>query len=482
MSHLHLSINELCTLYKESKTKPSDVVQEAFKKIDSNNELINAVIRTLKEKALEEAREYDSYYASNKEGKLLAGVPIIIKDNIAIKDIEVTAGSKILQSFVSPYNATVINKLKDAGAIIIGQANMDEFAMGSSNERSYYGVCKNPWNTECVPGGSSGGSAAAVAAGYSSIALGSDTGGSIRQPAAFCGVVGLKPTYGRVSRNGLFAYGSSLDQIGPLCHHVDDAKLILDIIEGKDSYDMTTANESLYDNSVKELKGLKIGLPKEFFDVSKGLDSAVAECIQASIDKLKEQGAEVVEVSLPILDYVIPTYYVIANCEASSNLSRYDSIRYGYRHDDIDDLFSSYKKTRQEGFGAEVKNRIMLGTFALSAGYYDAYYKKAELIRADMRSMVNDIFNEVDIIMGPTTPSTAFKIGDKIEDPLSMYMQDIYTTFVNLISNPALSIPCGKVDDMPVGLQMIAPHYKDHQLLSVAKAIESNQDWKPLNV
>ena len=482
MSKLRLSIKQIRSEFKNGNLKPSALLNEAWEQIDKKNSELNAIIRTNKESADKEAIHYDELYEQNKcESLPLAGIPIIIKDNIALKGVEVTGGSKILKNFIAPYDATVIKKLKKAGAIIIAQANMDEFAMGSSNENSSYGPCKNPWDTSCVPGGSSGGSAAAVAAGFAPIALGSDTGGSIRQPAAFCGVVGLKPTYGRVSRSGLFAYGSSLDQIGPLTNNVNDAEEILKIIQGKDKYDSTTSEVKDIATKVPNLNELRIGLPKEFFDTAKGLDSKNAEKLHQIIDRLKEAGATIKEVSLPILDYVIPTYYVIANCEASSNLSRYDSIRYGHRTESAPDLLTSYKNTRQEGFGSEVKNRIMLGTFALSAGYYDAYYKKAEIIRADMRAMMQSIFKEVDIILGPTTPNTAFKIGEKTEDPLSMYMQDIYTTFVNLVSNPALSVPCDKINNMPVGIQLIADHYREDILFSVARSIESLREWEGLN-
>jgi aspartyl-tRNA(Asn)/glutamyl-tRNA(Gln) amidotransferase subunit A len=482
LSKLRLSIDQIRSEFKNGNLKPSALLNEAWQIIDQKNPELNAIIRTNKESANKDALHYDELYAKNKcESLPLAGIPIIIKDNIALKGSEVTGGSKILKNFISPYDATVIKKLKIAGAIIIAQSNMDEFAMGSSNENSAYGPCKNPWDTTCVPGGSSGGSAAAVAAGFAPIALGSDTGGSIRQPAAFCGVVGLKPTYGRVSRSGLFAYASSLDQIGPLTNNVDDAEAILNVIQGKDKYDSTTTEVKESDTKPPELKELRIGLPKEFFDTKKGLDPKNAEKLQLMINKLKDAGATIKEISLPILDYVIPTYYVIANCEASSNLSRYDSIRYGHRTESAPDLLTSYKKSRQEGFGVEVKNRIMLGTFALSAGYYDAYYKKAELIRADMRAMMKSIFEDVDIILGPTSPNTAFKIGEKTEDPLSMYMQDIYTTFVNLVSNPALSVPCDKLNDMPVGIQLIADHNREDILFSVARTIESLRDWKGLN-
>jgi aspartyl-tRNA(Asn)/glutamyl-tRNA(Gln) amidotransferase subunit A len=482
LSNLRLSIEKLRTEYLAKNLKPSEVIKQAFETIAGKDKSFNAIVRLNKAEAEKEALEYDQKYNEGKCDSLnLAGIPIIIKDNIAIKDIEVTGGSKILKKFISPYNATVIRKLKEAGAIIIAQANMDEFAMGSSNENSAYGPCRNPWNSDCVPGGSSGGSAAAVAAGYAPVALGSDTGGSIRQPASFCGVVGLKPTYGRVSRYGLFAYASSLDQIGPITNSVDDAKIIMDVIKGKDEKDSTTAMVDDTNKTIPDISNLKIGLPKEFFDTSKGLDPQNAAKLSELIEKLKEAGATVKEVSLPILDYVIPTYYVIANCEASSNLSRYDSIRYGYRTEAAPNLLSSYKNTRNEGFGAEVKNRVMLGTFALSAGYYDAYYKKAEMIRADMRKMMHTIFNEVDVILGPTSPNTAFKIGEKTEDPLSMYMQDIYTTFVNLVSNPAMSIPCATLNDLPVGVQLISDHYREDIIFSVAKKIEELRDWEGLS-
>ncbi|MBF0196896.1 MAG: Asp-tRNA(Asn)/Glu-tRNA(Gln) amidotransferase subunit GatA [Planctomycetes bacterium] len=483
MNPLRLTIPEIQEKFKNQELKPSELMQNSLNAIKEKDGTINAIVRNRTESAMEEAQKCDEAFASGNADELgaLAGIPLIVKDNMAIKGQEVTASSKILGGFRPPYNATAIAKIQSAGAIITAQANMDEFAMGSSCETSHYGPTRNPWNTDTVPGGSSGGSAAALAAGYAPISLGSDTGGSIRQPASFCGTVGLKPTYGRVSRYGLFAYGSSLDQIGPLANSVDDCATVLKAIEGLDSYDSTSVSAPIaLSDKLESVEGLKIGVPKEFMDSSKGLRPEVKTLLEENLKALEKEGAEIREISLPILDYVIPTYYLIANCEASSNLARYDSIRYGYRSESPESLMDSYLKSREEGFGGEVKTRIMLGTYALSAGYYDAYYKKAELIRQDMRAQTEKLFEEVDIIAGPTAPDVAFKVGEKTDDPLSMYMQDIYTTFVNLISSPAMSVPCGLVDGLPVGMQMVGKLFDENTLFRTGKAIEKVRKWEPI--
>jgi aspartyl-tRNA(Asn)/glutamyl-tRNA(Gln) amidotransferase subunit A len=454
------------------------LVQSCFNKIESRNPSLNALIQLRKEKALQEASEFDLRFKKGHPCGPLAGIPVILKDNLAHQGSEVTGSSKILKGFHPPYNATAVQKLLDAGAIVIGQSNMDEFAMGSSNETSAYGPVKNPWDETRVPGGSSGGSAAAVAAHFAPYALGSDTGGSIRQPAAFCGITGLKPTYGRVSRFGLFAYGSSLDQIGPLTHCVEDAAEVLSCIAGVDEKDMTSIHKEKDFSYEADVNGLTIGVPVEFMDTSKGLRPEVKSLIEANLAKLEAQGAKIKEVHLPILDYVISTYYLIANCEASSNLARYDSIRFGYRCENPESLMESYMKTRDEGFGQEVKTRIMLGTYALSAGYYDAYYKKAEAIRGQMRHQMAEIFKSVDVLISPTTPDVAFKLGDKVNDPLSMYMQDLYTTFVNLVSSPALSVPCGIIDGLPVGCQLIGRHFDEKSLFRVGSTLEKLREFK----
>jgi aspartyl-tRNA(Asn)/glutamyl-tRNA(Gln) amidotransferase subunit A len=458
------------------------LVEQTFATIETNNKPLQAVIRLRKEDALQEADQRDQERSAGQLKGRLHGVPFLVKDNMAIDGQEVTACSKILETFKPTYTATAIKNLIAEGAIVIGQCNMDEFAMGSSTETSCFGSSKNPWDHERVCGGSSGGSAAAVSAGFTSFSLGSDTGGSIRQPASFCGVVGLKPTYGRVSRYGLFAYASSLDQIGPITHSVEDAKTILSMIEGVDGNDNTTApSPTALKKEISSIRGMKIGIPKEFMDTNQGLRPEVKTLLEDTLGKLEKEGAELIEVSLPILDHVISTYYMIANSEASSNLARYDSIRYGYRTSQPDNLLDSYMTSRQEGMGTEVKTRIMLGTYALSAGYYDAYYKKANAIRSHMRHQLTEIFEKVDVLVGPTAPNVAFKIGEMVDDPLSMYMQDLYTTFVNLVSAPALSVPCGTVDKMPVGLQIIGPLFGEDALFSVGKAVEQVRDFQPLN-
>lgn len=476
MEFLQRSLTDLQSSLKTGETTSLDLVREAIQKIEGQEPQINALVRTDFKVAQEKAESLDLL---RKKGDLdsesiLNGIPIIVKDNLAIKGKEVTAASKILKGFISPYSATVIKKLEKAGAIILGQANMDEFAMGSSNETSCHGQTRNPRNHDKVPGGSSGGSAAAVAAGYAPVAIGSDTGGSIRQPASFCGVVGLKPTYGRVSRYGLFAYGSSLDQIGPITHHVDDARQVLKIIEGADPADSTSTTPEIPINDIDEtVKGLKIGVPKEFMDTSKGLHPNLKSIFDETFAKLEKEGAVIEEISLPILDHVIPTYYLIANCEASSNLARYDSIRYGYRCENPNNLMDSYERSRAEGFGEEVKTRVILGTYALSAGYYDAFYKKADAIRQDMRHQLAEIYKKVDVIMGPTTPNVAFSIGEMTDDPLKMYMQDLYTTFVNLVSCPAISVPCGSSEGLPVGLQIVSGQFNENALFRAARAVEN---------
>lgn len=472
LSLLEKSAVAIASEVREKRVSALEMTKSSLQAIAARNKELNAFIRVHDEAALKRAAEIDARIAAGESVGPLAGVPIAIKDNLALTDTEVTACSKILEGFKPPYTATAVQKLLDAGAVIVGQTNMDEFAMGSSTETSVYGPCRNPVDSTRVPGGSSGGSASAVGAGFCPIALGSDTGGSIRQPASFCGVVGFKPTYGRVSRYGLFAYASSLDQIGPLCRTVEDAALILSLTEGKDNKDSTTTSTAPLGSFAGGAKGLKIGVPKEFMDTARGLDPKVAQCINDLLAKLEKAGAEIHEVSLPILDYVTATYYLIANCEASSNLARYDSIRYGYRHKEAENLIDSYKKTRSHGFGQEVKTRILLGTYALSAGYYDAYYKKADAIRADMRVRMAEILSKVDVLLGPTAPNVAFKVGE-IDDPLIMYMQDLYTTFVNLVSAPAISVPCGMVDGMPVGAQIVGRLFDDATVLRAGAAVEA---------
>ncbi len=436
----------------------------------------NAFISTLeRERVLNKARAADE---GTLEGRL-AGVPIAIKDNLTMRGVKTTAASRILEDFVAPYDATVVQKLEAAGAIIVGKTNLDEFAMGSSNENSYFGAVKNPVDEERVPGGSSGGSAAAVAADLCVAALGSDTGGSIRQPAAHCGIVGMKPTYGRVSRFGLIAFASSLDQIGPLTHSVEDAAHLLEVIAGPCEHDMTSMDvetEDWVSECSRGVEGMKIGLPREYFaldDLDRGLEPEVAEQVRSAIEGLEEQGAEFVEVSLPHTEYAVATYYLIATAEASSNLARFDGIRYGHRAE-AGNLAELYEKTRAEGFGPEVKRRIMLGTYVLSAGFYDAYYRKAQKVRTLIKRDFEEAFETVDALVTPTAPTTAFKLGEKTDDPLQMYLEDIYTISCNLAGLPGISVPCGKTSQgLPVGLQVLAPVFDESSVFRVAGAVEA---------
>ena len=443
-------------------------VQEIFKKysdkIKKENKNLNAYLSTFDFKLL----------TLNSQAPL-AGVPAAIKDNLLIDGTVCTAGSKILKNYVSAYDATVIKKLRKAGVTFLGKTNMDEFAMGSSTENSAYGVTKNPHDLTRVPGGSSGGSAAAVAADLAVFALGSDTGGSIRQPASLCGVVGLKPTYGRVSRHGLIALASSLDQIGPITKNVYDSALVLSVIAGHDIFDSTTVPISVTDytkNLTKDIKGLRVGVPKEFF--GEGLADEVNQKVQESILKLKDMGCEIVDISLPHAKYALAAYYIIVPCEASANLARFDGIRYGHSAKEAKTLLETYLESRSEGFGSEPKRRIMLGAYALSSGYYDAYYLKAQKIKALIKKDFNDAFKKVDVIVGPTSPSVAFKIGEKASDPLSLYLSDIYTVPMNLAGIPALSLPCGNgsKSNLPVGFQIIGRPFDEETVLRVSYQLE----------
>lgn len=412
------------------------------------------------------------------EAATLTGIPIAHKDIFCTNGIRTSCGSRMLDNFVPPYDATLIDKFNRAGAVILGKTNMDEFAMGSSNESSYYGPVRNPWDTSLVPGGSSGGSAAAVAALLAPAATGTDTGGSIRQPAAFCGITGIKPTYGRVSRLGMVAFASSLDQAGPMAHSAEDCALLLNSMAGYDPLDSTSSELPAEDYTARlgdSLQGLRIGLPKEYF--GEGLQAGTARRIEQALKEFEAQGATLVEVSLPHSHLTIPTYYVIAPAEASTNLSRFDGVRYGHRCSDPIDLHDLYTRTREEGFGAEVKRRILIGTYALSAGYYDAYYKKAQQVRRLIKQDFTACFEQVDIIAGPTTPGPAFALGAKSDDPVAMYLEDIYTLAVNLAGLPGMSIPAGFVDGKPVGLQLIGRHFGESQLLNVAHRYQLATDW-----
>lgn len=451
-----------------------ELTEEVYKNIENLDEKIGAYNSLTKECALETAKAVDEKIAKGEELPALAGIPLALKDNINLKSYKTTASSKILENFVSPFDATVTQKLKANLIPIVGKANLDEFAMGSSNENSAFRIVRNPWNLNKVPGGSSGGSAAAVASGEAVLALGSDTGGSIRLPGSFCGLVGVKPTYGRVSRYGLIAFASSLDQIGPITRTVEDSALLLNAISGHDEKDSTSLNQEAPDFTKdlrNDLKGVKIGYIKEL--CSEGLAPDVAAAVQKAIETYKSLGAEIVEISLPLIKYSIAVYYVVATAEASSNLARFDGVKYGYRTSNPENLYDMYVKTRAEGFGDEVKRRIMLGTYALSSGYYDAYYKKAQQVRRLVKQDFDRAFEKVDVLISPTCPHTAFDIGSKVEDPLSMYLTDIATITANLAGIPAMNLPIGlDKSGMPIGLQLQADCLNENKMLNVAFKLE----------
>lgn len=447
---------------------------ERIKKYDVN---INSFITVTDDEALTAAKAADQIIANGDAG-LLTGIPLAHKDIFCTHGVKTSCGSKMLDNFIAPYNATVVEKCQAAGMVMLGKTNMDEFAMGSSNETSFYGPVKNPWDIETVPGGSSGGSAAAVAARLAPIATGTDTGGSIRQPAALCGITGLKPTYGRVSRYGMIAFASSLDQAGPMGRSAEDVAHLLNVISGFDERDSTSLNVPNDDytaNLNDNLAGLKIGLPKEYF--AEGLDANVGKALESAIKEFEKAGASLHEISLPNTHLAVPIYYIIAPAECSSNLSRFDGVRFGYRCENPTDLNDLYTRSRGEGFGAEVKRRIMIGAYALSAGYYDAYYLKAQQIRRLISQDFSEAFKQVDVILGPTSPTTAFKIGEKLDDPVTMYLSDIYTIAVNMAGLPAMSIPAGLVEQRPVGLQLIGNYLKEAQLLNVAHQYQQVTDW-----
>ncbi len=459
-----------------------EITQEALDRIAQLEPKLKSFLCVTADRALEQARQVDAKIAAGEEIGLLAGIPIAIKDNMCTEGIRTTCGSKILENFIPPYESTVTQKLAAAGAVMVGKTNMDEFAMGSSTENSAYQVTANPWDLERVPGGSSGGSAAAVAAGEAVVSLGSDTGGSIRQPASFCGVLGLKPTYGLVSRYGLVAYASSLDQIGPFGRCVEDVAILLQAIAGHDPKDATSLNLPVPDYvsalkpSLRAKSGIKIGVIKETF--GEGLDPIVEQTVTKAISVLQELGAEIQIVSCPRFRYGLPTYYVIAPSEASANLARYDGVKYGFRHPDAENLIEMYQKTRAQGFGAEVKRRIMVGTYVLSAGYYDAYYLKAQKVRTLIKEDFDRAFSQVEVLVCPTAPSTAFKAGEKTADPLSMYLSDLMTIPVNLAGLPGISVPCGFDDQgLPIGMQLIGKPLGESRLLEVAHAYEKATDW-----
>jgi aspartyl-tRNA(Asn)/glutamyl-tRNA(Gln) amidotransferase subunit A len=459
-----------------------EITQEALDRIAQLEPKLKSFLCVTADRALEQARQVDAKIAAGEEIGMLAGIPIAIKDNMCTEGIRTTCGSKILENFIPPYESTVTQKLAAAGAVLVGKTNLDEFAMGSSTENSAYQLTANPWDLERVPGGSSGGSAAAVAAEEAVVSLGSDTGGSIRQPASFCGVVGLKPTYGLVSRYGLVAYASSLDQIGPFGRCVEDVAILLQAIAGHDPKDATSLNLPVPDYvsplkpSLKAKSGIKIGVIKETF--GEGLDPVVEQTVTKAISVLQELGAEIQIVSCPRFRYGLPTYYIIAPSEASANLARYDGVKYGFRHPDADNLIEMYQKTRAQGFGAEVKRRIMVGTYVLSAGYYDAYYLKAQKVRTLIKEDFDRAFSQVEVLVCPTAPTTAFKAGEKTADPLSMYLSDLMTIPVNLAGLPGISVPCGFDEQgLPIGMQLIGKPLGESRLLEVAHAYEKATAW-----
>lgn len=477
----NLTLRQLRDKIAAGEIKSAAAVEKIFDSIDKYDKEVQAFITTFKEQALRKARQVDEKIARGEKVGSLAGVPVSIKDNMCYEMGETTCASNILKNFKAPYNATAVQKLIDEDAVIVGKCNLDEFAMGSSTENSGLKKTRNPWDTQKVPGGSSGGSAASVAAQMCMGSLGSDTGGSIRQPASFCGVVGLKPTYGRVSRYGLVAYGSSLDQIGPLTRNIEDTALLLNVISGHDPADSTSVSEEMagtenyLENLETPVEGLRIGVVERFYDGAS--DEVVAKTKQA-VETYKKGGAEIVDIEMPYFDYSVAAYYVIATAEASSNLARYDGVHYGHRTLNPKDYVEVYSKSRAEGFGQEVKRRIMLGTYALSSGYYDAYYLKALKVRNLIRQDFNNAFEKCDCIMMPVSPTTAFGIGEKTDDPLQMYLSDIYTISVNLAGVPGISIPCGfDSEKMPIGLQIIGPAFGEAKLLRIARMYEKQTEW-----
>lgn len=482
MELYRLTIHELHELLKDKEVSAIEVTKSYLERIKEVEPSIDALLSVVEDTAIKSAEAADRRI---KEGQMgdLTGIPVIIKDNMCTEGIRTTCASRMLFNFVPPYNATVVEKLSSEGAVLLAKANMDEFAMGSSTENSAFKITKNPWDLTRVPGGSSGGSAAAVAADEAAFSLGSDTGGSIRQPASLCGVVGMKPTYGLVSRYGLVAFASSLDQIGPFTKDVTDCAIVLNAIAGHDPKDSTSVDnvrKADYKEFLKDdIKGMRIGVAKEFFE--EGLSSGVREAVESSIKVFEDLGAEIVEITLPYIDYALSAYYIVASAEASSNLARYDGIRYGYSAQKYEDLIDMYMISRSEGFGREVKRRIMLGTYALSSGYYDAYYKKALKVRTLIKNDYENAFKKCDVIVGPTSPTVAFKIGERTEDPLTMYLADVYTVPVNIAGLPGISVPCGLSEGLPVGLQLVGKHFDEGTILNAAYAFEKARkfDAKP---
>lgn len=473
-----LTLAELRRALKEKQFSAVELTQHYLKRIQTLDNRLNSFITVCEEQALKQAKRADQLLAKGDHAELI-GIPIVHKDVFCTEGIRTSCGSRMLDNFVPPYSATMVENCQQAGAVLLGKTNMDEFSMGSSNENSHFGATLNPWDTSRVPGGSSGGSATAVAAHLASAATGSDTGGSIRQPASFCGVTGLKPTYGRVSRWGVVAYASSLDQAGPITRTAEDSAIMLNVMASHDEKDSTSVirPKSDYTASLNNpLDGLRIGVPEEYF--SDGLDPEVAACIQSATRVYETMGANIRTISLPHSHLAVPAYYIIAPAECSTNLSRFDGVRYGYRCENPKDLEDLYKRTREEGFGEEVKRRILIGTFTLSVGYYDAYYRKAQQVRRLIKDDFDLAFQEVDMIAGPVAPNPAFKLGSKVNDPVSMYLEDIYTLPTNLAGLPGISIPCGfSKQNLPIGLQLTAPHFQEERLLNVAHCFQKETDF-----
>jgi len=467
--------HELARMLRRGETSSREITESVYRRIDEREQETNAFITLVREKALEAADRADRRLKEGEDAPLLCGIPVALKDNLCTEGVRTTCGSRILENHVPVYTATAVRRLLEQGMVPVGKTNLDQFGMGSSTENSFFGPTRNPADPERVPGGSSGGSAAACAAGETVVAMGTDTGGSIRLPAAFCGAVGIKPTYGRVSRYGLVSYASSLDQIGPLGRSVEDCALLLNAVCGRDPMDSTSADLPVPDFAAaldRGVRGLRVGLPGEFF--VEGLDTGIRASIMAAVEALREEGAEIREVSLPSTRYAVSAYYLVATAEASSNLSRFDGVKYGFRAlEGYEDMVGMVEATRTEGFGTEVKRRIMLGTYVLSAGYYDAYYLKAQKVRRLVKEEFDKAFEDVDCMITPVSPCLPFKIGEKMEDPLQMYLVDIYTAPVNMAGLPAMSVPCGRVDDLPVGLQIIGRPFDEETVLRVGRAYET---------
>ncbi|MCI5527324.1 MAG: Asp-tRNA(Asn)/Glu-tRNA(Gln) amidotransferase subunit GatA [Oscillospiraceae bacterium] len=475
MELFEMTAASLSEKLRKKECSAVEITRSVLEQIEKTEDKIGSFVTVCEEQALKKAEEVDRKIAAGEALSSLAGIPIGVKDNICTKDVLTTCSSKMLYNFVPPYDATVVSRLKQADAVIIGKCNMDEFAMGSSCETSYFKKTKNPWDPAYVPGGSSGGSAACVSAGEAVLSLGSDTGGSIRLPASYCGVVGLKPTYGSVSRYGLVAFASSLDQIGPLGRSVEDVANLYEVICGRDPMDATSAAReygAFAQKINRSVKGLRIGIPKEYF--GDGVEPEIKAAVLESVDRLVKEGAQMVSISLPSTDYALSAYYIISSAEASSNLARFDGVKYGYRAKDFTNLIDMYEKTRSEGFGDEVKRRIMLGTFVLSSGFYDAYYKRAKQMQQKIAQEYAEAFSQCDIILTPTSPSTAFRMGERTDDPLKMYAADICTVTVNIAGLPAISVPCATVSNgLPVGMQMIGPKFSEQMLFDAAGCFEN---------